>query len=129
MQFMSRQTLKHLEATIQNSYSLPIFKGYKAINKTGIEKLIDELYANLPDDVKRAREYLHSRNYEMKSIKKENSVYDFLQRLEVTLDEAIPILEFGHIVILNIREIETLLNKIENTFPEEILKAEILSRQ
>ena len=65
----------------------------------------------------------------MKSIKKENSVYDFLQRLEVTLDEAIPILEFGHIVILNIREIETLLNKIENTFPEEILKAEILSRQ
>ena len=69
MQFMSRQTLKHLEATIQNSYSLPIFKGYKAINKTGVEKLIDELYANLPDDVKRAREYLHSRNYEMKSCK------------------------------------------------------------
>ena len=58
MQFKTRELIKELETNIKNSYSLPIFRGYKAVNKRGVEKLIDELYANLPDDVQKARDFL-----------------------------------------------------------------------
>ena len=71
MEFKTRKIIKKLEENINNSYSLPIFKGYKAINKAGVEKLIDELYANLPDDVKKAREYLRDRQYNFNPGKKE----------------------------------------------------------
>ncbi len=128
MQFLTRQTINQLEEAIKNSYSLPIFKGYKAVNKRGVEKLIDELYANLPDDVKRAREYLKSRNYEVPNKKKE-SFYDTLRKFEITLDEQGLPIGLGEIIILNIKEIEELLNRIDSALPDEILKAEILSRQ
>ncbi len=126
MKFISRETIKRLENAIQNSYSLPIFKGYKAINKTGIEKLIDELYANLPEDIKKAREYLRTRNYELKSNIKSGALYETLNNLEVKLDEGFPF--FAELIILNIREIEELLKQIENNIPEEIIKAENLSK-
>lgn len=129
MKFMTRETIKHLENTLENSYSLPIFRGYKAINKYGVEKLIDELYANLPDDVKKAREYLKTRNYELNTNKKGSTIYDSIQKLETALDNGMPLLTFSRIIILNIRDIEELLNQIQNNLPEEILKAEILSRQ
>ena len=58
MEFKSLEIIKDLEKQIQTGYSLSIFKGYVAINKRGVEKLIDELYANLPDDVVAARTYL-----------------------------------------------------------------------
>ena len=126
MKFMSRQTIKHLEDAVQKGYCLPIFKGYKAINKVGVEKLINELYANLPDDITRAREYLRTRNYEIKSEHKTNTMFDTLKKLEIALDEGFPL--FAEIIILNIRDIENLLKQIENDIPEEILKAEILSK-
>ncbi len=126
MKFISRETIKRLENAIQNSYSLPIFKGYKAINKTGIEKLIDELYANLPEDIKKAREYLRTRNYELKLNNKGSALYETLNNLEVKLDEGFPF--FAELIILNIREIEELLKQIENNIPEEIIKAENLSK-
>lgn len=126
MKFISRETIEHLENAIQNSYSLPIFKGYKAINKTGIEKLIDELYASLPEDVRKAREYLRSRDYELKSNTKSGALYESLQNLEVKLDEGFPL--FAELIILNIRDLENLLKQIENNIPDEIIKAEILSK-
>ena len=51
MEFKSLEIIKDLEKQIQTGYSLSIFKGYVAINKRGVEKLIDELYAKLPEDV------------------------------------------------------------------------------
>ena len=61
MKSKTKAILKELESYIkEKSYSLSIFKGYTAINKQGAEKIIDELYANLPEDVKQAREYLKS---------------------------------------------------------------------
>lgn len=125
MKFLSRETIKNIENTIQNSYSLPIFKGYKAINKTGIEKLIDELYANLPEDIIKAREYLRTRNYELQT-GKNSKMYETLDKFETKLNEGFPL--FAELIILNIRDLENLLKQIENDIPEEIIKAEILSK-
>ena len=124
MEFKPRKIIKKLEENINNSYSLPIFKGYKAINKAGVEKLIDELYANLPDDVKKAREYLRDRQYNFNPGQKEN-IFHTIQDIENKLAEGYPL---AQVVIINIRELETLLNKLQNNLPEEITKAEILDK-
>lgn len=127
MQFKTRELIKELETNIKNSYSLPIFRGYKAVNKRGVEKLIDELYANLPDDVQKARDFLKNRQYNLDDIQQGNSrIYDFLNILETSLDQStLPIL-FSKFVILNVREFEILLNRLKEDIPSEIKTAEIV---
>ena len=127
MQFKTRELIKELETNIKNSYSLPIFRGYKAVNKRGVEKLIDELYANLPDDVQKARDFLKNRQYNLDDIQQGNSrIYDFLNILETSLDQStLPIL-FSKFVILNVREFEILLNRLQEDIPSEIKTAEIV---
>lgn len=127
MQFKTRELIKELETNIKNSYSLPIFRGYKAVNKRGVEKLIDELYANLPDDVQKARDFLKNRQYNLDDIQQGNSrIYDFLNILETSLDQStLPIL-FSRFVILNVREFEILLNRLKDDIPSEIKAAEIV---
>lgn len=127
MQFKTRELIKELETNIKNSYSLPIFRGYKAVNKRGVEKLIDELYANLPDDVQKARDFLKNRQYNLDNIQQGNSrIYDFLNILETSLDQStLPIL-FSKFVILNVREFEILLNRLKDDIPSEIKAAEIV---
>ena len=127
MKFTTRETIEHLEDAIQKSYHLPIFKGYKAINKSGVFKLIDELYTNLPTDVLKAREYLKSRNYDLQQNSGETNVYDVIKNFELSLYEGFSI--FGNLVICNIRDLEKLLKDIENNIPEEIIKAEVISKQ
>ena len=127
MKFTTRETIEHLEDAIQKSYHLPIFKGYKAINKSGVFKLIDELYINLPTDVLKAREYLKSRNYDLQQNSGETNVYDVIKNFELSLYEGFSI--FGNLVICNIRDLEKLLKDIENNIPEVIIKAEVLSKQ
>ena len=127
MKFTTRETIEHLEDAIQKSYHLPIFKGYKAINKSGVFKLIDELYINLPTDVLKAREYLKSRNYDLQQNSGETNVYDVIKNFEFYLYEGFSI--FGNLVICNIRDLEKLLKDIENNIPEEIIKAEVISKQ
>ncbi len=129
MQFKTRELIKELETNIKNSYSLPIFRGYKAVNKRGVEKLIDELYANLPDDVQKARDFLKNRQYNLDDIQHGNSrIYDFLNILETSLDQStLPIL-FSKFVILNVREFEILLNRLEDDIPSEIKTAEIVDK-
>lgn len=127
MKFTTRETIEHLEDAIQKSYHLPIFKGYKAINKSGVFKLIDELYINLPTDVLKAREYLKSRNYDLQQNSGETNVYDVIKNFELSLYEGFSI--FGNLVICNIRDLEKLLKDIENNIPEVIIKAEVISKQ
>mgnify|MGYP006886756435 CR=1 FL=1 len=122
MNFQSREDIKRLENKIRNGYSLPIFKGLVAVNKRGVEQIIDAIYANLPDDVKRAREFLKNSN-QMPTVQPEkNHLFDTLQKLEVILNETISVANFA---ILKIKEIETLLQQIEKNIPEEIIQAEI----
>lgn len=58
MKFQSKEDIKRLEAQIKSGYSLPIFKGFIAVNKRGVEQIIDAIYANLPDDVKKQESFL-----------------------------------------------------------------------
>ena len=122
MNFQSREDIKRLENKIRNGYSLPMFKGLVAVNKRGVEQIIDAIYANLPDDVKRAREFLKNSN-QMPTVQPEkNHLFDTLQKLEVILNETISVANFA---ILKIKEIETLLQQIEKNIPKEIIQAEI----
>lgn len=120
MKFQSKEDIKKLEAQIKSGYSLPIFKGFIAVNKRGVEQIIDAIYANLPDDVKRAREFLKNSNIKPANHQSKN-LFDFLQKLENTLNETMSIADFS---ILKIKEIETLLYQIGNNIPEEITQAE-----
>lgn len=120
MKFQSKEDIKRLEAKIKSGYSLPIFKGFIAVNKRGVEQIIDAIYANLPDDVKKAREFLKNSNIKPVNHQGKN-LFDFLQKLENTLNETMSIADFS---ILKIKEIETLLYQIGNNIPEEITQAE-----
>jgi len=120
MKFQSKEDIKRLEAQIKSGYSLPIFKGFIAVNKRGVEQIIDAIYANLPDDVKKAREFLKNSNIKPVNHQSKN-LFDFLQKLENALNETMSIADFS---ILKIKEIETLLYQIGNNIPEEITQAE-----
>lgn len=120
MKFQSKEDIKRLEAQIKSGYSLPIFKGFIAVNKRGVEQIIDAIYANLPDDVKKARAFLKNSNIKPVNHQSKN-LFDFLQKLENTLNETMSIADFS---ILKIKEIETLLYQIGNNIPEEITQAE-----
>ena len=124
MNFQTRKDIKRLEDKIKNGYSLPIFKGYVAVDKYGVEQIIDAIYANLPDDVMRAREFLKNSNIKPVNHQSKN-LFDFLQKLENTLNET---MSFANFSILKIKEIEILLDKIEKNIPEEIIQAEIFNK-
>lgn len=130
MKIKSIELIKILEQQLETNYSLRIFKGYVAINKRGVEKIIDELYANLPEDVANARKYLRNNHpsflpNEVEKMSKSN-IYDNLSELETMLDNTIG---FATYVIVNIREIEKLIDKIYNSLPDEIKKAERFDKQ
>ena len=124
MKFKSLEIIKALEEQVETGYSLKIFKGYVAINKRGVEKLIDELYANLPDDVKAAREYLENKNHQISH--KETKVFDNIRELENQIENPLQIAT--HIVV-NVKEMEKLIDKIYCSLPSEIQEANILDKQ
>ena len=125
MKFKSLEIIKALEEQVETGYSLKIFKGYVAINKRGVEKLIDELYANLPDDVKAAREYLEKTNHQI-SRKEPTRVFDNIKELENQIENPLQIAT--HIVV-NVKEMEKLIDKIYYSLPSEIQEANILDKQ
>lgn len=125
MKFKSLEIIKALEEQVETGYSLKIFKGYVAINKRGVEKLIDELYANLPDDVKAAREYLEKTNHQI-TRKEPSKIFDNIKELETQIENPLQIAT--HIVV-NVKEMEKLIDKIYSSLPSEIQEANILDKQ
>ena len=117
--------MKNLEEQINTGFSLNIFRGYTAINKRVVEKIIDELYATLPDDVKIARQYLKERNVECKT-RQNPEVYDKVKTLEDYIEKAFPI---AQLVIVNIREIEEIIDNVYANIPKEITTARILEKE
>lgn len=113
--------LKDLEKQISESYSLPIFKGYKAVNKRGVEKLIDEIYANLPSDVKAAREYIQEHQIELKH-KNDDKLYDNLRAFEEEMDKSFHFTT--EYVIMNVKQIENILDRIYASMPQEIVESQ-----
>ena len=55
MNFESKKKIQDLEKQLLESYKLPIFRGYVAVNKRGVEQIIDAIYQNLPDDIQTER--------------------------------------------------------------------------
>jgi len=125
VEFKSLEIIKDLEKQIRTGYSLSIFKGYVAINKRGVEKLIDELYANLPEDVKAARIYLQNKNQQINP-NQPSKIFDNIKEFETHIDSPFQIATH---IIVNVKEIEKLINKIYCSLPTEIKEADILDKQ
>lgn len=126
MEFDTPKIIKDLETKIETGYSLPIFKGYKAVDKQGVEQIIDTIYSTLQEDVKKARQYLQTINYEIKNTEQRSKVYDFINRFEQLIARAFPVANF---VIVSIKETENLIKEISNNLPEELTKAKIMEKQ
>jgi hypothetical protein len=112
--------LKSLEDKVNDGVSVVLFKGYKAIKKRGVEKIIDDIYSQLPEDVHNAREYLKNKNFEIEKSQKSSLMYDSLKNFETTLNTFV---SFADVVVVNIKEMEKLINKIYDSIPEEIIEA------
>ena len=126
MLFKLFECLKDIERMINQSHDLPIFKGYKAIDKRGVEKLIDEIYATLPVDVQIARQYLRDNNKPMPEItEKPETVYDILKIFEMCLDEGYL---FINNVIVKTKEMDTLLKRLRENLPQEIQEVQKLDK-
>lgn len=125
MKFKSLEIIKDLEKQIQTGYSLSIFKGYVAINKRGVEKLIDELYAKLPEDVMAARIYLKNKNRQIPS-NQSSEIFDNIKKFETTIESPFQIATH---IIVNVKEIEKLIDKIYCSIPSEIKEVDILDKQ
>ncbi len=126
MLFKSFEYIKDIERLINNSHSLPIFKGYKAIDKRGVEKLIDEIYATLPVDVQIARQYLRDNNQEIpETYEKSENVYNLLKMLEIYLDDG---WLFINNVIVKTKEMNNLLKRLHDSLPEEIQKVQNMNK-
>ena len=104
---------------------MSIFKGYVAINKRGVEKLIDELYAKLPEDVMAARIYLKNKNRQIPS-NQSSEIFDNIKEFETSIE--CPFQIATHIIV-NVKEIEKLIDKIYCSIPSEIKEVDIVDKQ
>lgn len=130
MRFESKKIIENLEKQIEQSYALPIFKGYIAVNKRGVEKFIDTIYTTLPADVKNAREFLTNSGLTPTEDKNnpdcKSNIYTHLVELENEVDKSFPFMSY---IIVNVQKIEKILDKIYNNLPQEIIQAEELNKQ
>ena len=127
MFFKSLEYIKDLENSINSSYSLPIFKGYIAINKRGVEKIIEELYSALPQDVQNAQEYLEKNEISFDNKEqKDKGIYEYLSRLEKLFDKSFDIL---NMTIIPSDKAQELINKITESLPKEILSVKKLNKK
>lgn len=128
MKFESKKKIQELENKLQCSYKLPILRGYVAINKRGVEQIIDSIYENLLQDVLEARKFLKSWNNDVvipTNTENKKHLYDYLNILEQTLNKQV---SFASYVIVKVQEIENIVNQIYKNIPDEINKAENLER-
>lgn len=128
MKYKTFELIRKLEEQIESGFSLKIFKGYVAIDKRGVEKIIDELYSNLPIDVLNARKFLKDRHpdFQITNNNGAKGIYDKLEELEINLNSPIG---FAKYIVINIKQFEEIIDSIYTSLPEEIIKAKNLDRQ
>ncbi|MBR1460664.1 hypothetical protein IJ596_03385 [bacterium] len=120
MFFRSLEYIKDLEKELNSSYSLPIFRGYVAIDKRGVEKIIDELYSALPEDVQIARQYLKNHDIEPDIQNQSDSIYDCLKNLELLFDNGFAFLNRS---IVEADKAKAVMDKIVKSLPRVITQA------
>lgn len=124
MRIQTYNILRNLEEKINEGMPIMIFQGYRAINKRGIEKLIDELYSTLPTDVKQAREYLNEKNIDIKQYNSD-ILYENIKNFETNLEKGLHIAKY---VIVNIQQLENLIDRIYASIPTEIVTAKNIEK-
>ena len=124
MRFEIFNKIEELEQLMFKGYNLWIFRGYVAIDKRGAEKIIDEIYATLPEDIKKAREFLKNNNQTVES-HKSSGMYDTLKFLEELLDKNT---FFSSYTLVDKKELEQIKEQLKEAVPEEIYKAERIDR-
>lgn len=112
--------IRELEEKIFKGYSFWMFKGYVAVEKRGVEKIIDDIYASLPTDVLRARKYLKEHGIENNNSENKSNIYDILKNLEILLTEK-EVLSYS---IVDKNEFEQINEKLKDSVPKEIYQAE-----
>ena len=127
MFFKSIEFIKDLENKINSSYSLPIFKGYVAIDKRGVEKIIAELYSALSEDVQNARNYLKNNDITIENKEpKSQNIYESLKNLEMFFDKSFEIM---NISIVSADKAQKIIKKITENVPKEIFQAKKLNNK
>ena len=126
MRFSIFEKIEELENLIFRGYKLWIFKGYVAVNKRGVEKIIDDIYATLPVDVLNARHFLKEHNSNApESEDKNQKIYDVLKDIEILLDNTN---FFSNISIVDEKEFEQLETKLKDSIPQAIYDAEKIKK-
>lgn len=101
MRFHINDKIEELENLIFKGYKLWIFRGYVAVNKRGVEKIIDDIYSTLPSDVKKAREFLNSEI--TPSSDSSGKIYKVLKDFETLMNKNS---FFSNITILDKKQLE-----------------------
>ena len=127
MKYHIREKIRELEEQIFSGYCLKIFRGYVAVDKRGVDKIIDEIYSTLPQDVIEARTYLKKNNVtvEKSNQSDKNNIYDILRDLEIMLNKTCFIFPF---TIVSKKEFKKINDELKNSIPEEINRAENLDK-
>ena len=110
--------IEELEQLIFKGYNLWIFRGYIAINKRGAEKIISEIYSNLPDNINKAHKYLTTK-YENLQNSKPSNIYDILKILEKLLDKNCI---FSSYSLVDKKEFEAINEQLKEIVSKEISK-------
>lgn len=115
-----REKIRELEEKIFKGYSFWIFKGYVAVNKRGVEKIIDDIYASLPADIVEARNYLKKHGVEQNNSGKQSKIYEILNDLEILLNKS----EVFSYSIVEKEKFNQINTELKNSIPDEISQAE-----
>lgn len=119
MKFKIYEKIEELENLIFKGYKLWIFRGYVAINKRGVEKIIDDIYSTLPIDVMNAKAFLSTEHRTVEPADGEK-IYDVLKDLEQLVYQNN---FFPNLTIINEKRIKDIEQRLKNSLPEEILNA------
>lgn len=120
MKSLVREKIRELEEKIFKGYSFWMFKGYVAVNKRGVEKIIDDIYASLPEDILEARNYLKKHGVEQSASDKQSKVYEILRDLEILLSKS----EVFSYSIVEKEKFDQINTDLKNSIPDEISQAE-----
>lgn len=120
MKFEILSKIQELEELIFKGYKLWIFRGYVAVNKRGVEKIIDDIYTTLPVDVHNARQYLNEHDSTSQNPTENSNIYEVLKDLEILINKGNLLPD---ITLLDQKKLKNIEERLKEAIPNEINKA------